>query len=89
MINNFYKELKIRHYLENNDNLESKKAIDCSLGTNPFINSGYIGPNYSKLKNKIIEVIKEDMDVSLNIDNISFGSWHNGNIKKFVSIYDR
>lgn len=89
MINNFYKEFKVRDYLENNTNINLDKALDCSLGTNPFIKNGYIDPNYNKLKNKLIDIIKEDIGIQLNKSNISFGSWHNGDFEKCMSIYGR
>lgn len=89
MINNFYKNFKVRDYLESNENIQLNNAVDCSLGTNPFIKSGYIDPSYSKLKSKLIEVIKEDIGVQLSMSNISFGSWHNGNYTKFMSVFNR
>lgn len=89
MINNFYKEFKVRDYLERNVNIELKGTLDCSLGTNPFVKNGYIDPNYNKLKNKLMEVIKKDIGIQLNTRNISFGSWHNGDFEEFMPIYNR
>ena len=87
MINEFYKTYQIKDYLESTENINPRDYIDCSLGTNPFIHSGYIDPSYPKLKQKLIEIIKEDMDINVTAKNISFGSWHYGNHQKFMSVY--
>lgn len=84
MINNFYKEFKIKDYLEDKVVLK-KNTIDCTLGVNPYIDSNYIDPTYPKLKNKLIEVIKEDTNKLLNTNNISFGTGSMGVLRTLVT----
>ena len=78
MISSFYKNFKIRDYMGDEVLIRNKKTIDCSLGTNPFIKRGYMDSNYNKLKSIIIKFIEKDFSISINSNNISFASWHNG-----------
>ena len=92
MIDNFYKQFRVRDYMENEGRiLESKsKFIDCSLGTNPFLNENIIKKyvesgncvineypinSYEKLKEELIHFWKKYSNISnLNKTNISFGA---------------
>ncbi len=44
MIDSYYKNFKIRDYMDENSLKDclSKKVLDCSLGTNPFIDEKII-----------------------------------------------
>lgn len=84
MINNFYKDFKIKDYLEDEVVLK-KETIDCTLGVNPYLDSNYIDPKYLKLKNKIISVIKKDIGKELSTDNISFGTGSMGVLRTLVT----
>ncbi len=92
MIDKFYKEFSIRDYIENEGMILDKtyKIIDCSLGTNPFLDEEFIRRHmkqasciineypineYDKLKDTLIKFWKENSDVNrLYGNNISFGS---------------
>ena len=91
MIDNFYKDFKVRDYLDNEDLKEqlSDNFIDCSLGTNDFINGDiikkYIGKSdyelnkypiieYELLKEEIVNYWNKYSEYNLTIDNISFGT---------------
>ena len=91
MIKEFYKNFKVRDYM-NEEVLEeqsSNQLIDCSLGTNPFIEEKYIKKyieeynceinkypilEYKLLKSELINFWNEKCNVNLEIHNISFGS---------------
>lgn len=49
MIKDFYKNFKVRDYMENEGYVES--ILDCSLGTNPFIEDKDIKKYISKFIN--------------------------------------
>lgn len=88
MINQYYKNFKVRDYMNNEllTNNFSGEMIDCSLGTNPFIEEGlikkyliesnceinkYASVQYELLKEELLKFWKAD---NLSKDNIAFGS---------------
>lgn len=92
MIDKFYKDFKIRDYMENEGMIldTNSKVIDCSLGTNPFLDNNFVKKyieqascvineypinEYSKLKDTLIQFWRENSDIyKLHRNNISFGS---------------
>lgn len=91
MIDKFYKSFKIRDYMDDNvlKNQSSCDLLDCSLGTNAFIDNNFINEfilksNYEINKYPIIEyeLLKQELlkywnnysQYKLTINNISFGS---------------
>ena len=52
IIDNFYKNFKVRDYMEDEDKsyLVTNEYIDCSLGTNPFIDEKMIKKYIKGLK---------------------------------------
>ena len=92
MIEKFYKEFSIRDYMENEGMIlyKTSKIIDCSLGTNPFLDEDFIRRHikqsscvineypineYAKLKDELIKFWEENSDINrLYRNNISFGS---------------
>ncbi len=90
MISEYYKKFKVKDYME--EIKISKKSLDCSLGTNPFINKGTIKKCINKSKSVInryplneYELLKQKLvdfyhfNPNIELENIAFGSWHNGN----------
>lgn len=91
MIDEYYKNFKVRDYM-NEESLKSclsKKIIDCSLGTNPFIEENlikkyieectseinkYPSIQYELLKDELLIFFKDYLCDSVNKDNIAFGS---------------
>lgn len=84
MINNFYKEFKIKDYLED-EVVVKKHTIDCTLGVNPYIDTNYMDPTYPKLRKKLLEVIKQDTNIKLLPENISFGTGSMGVLRTLVT----
>ena len=92
MIDNFYKQFQVRDYMENEGIVLKTKSriIDCSLGTNPFIDKDAIKKyikrgicvineypinSYEKLKETLIDFWGNNANVNgLNKENISFGT---------------
>ena len=92
MIDKFYRDFKIRDYMENEELIldTTSKVIDCSLGTNPFLDKNFIRKHieqancvineypineYDKLKDTLIQFWEENSNVNkLLRENISFGS---------------
>ena len=96
MIKDFYKKFRIKDYMDNE--LKEKKIdyIDCSLGTNPFIEkrrvieyikkadftpNEYVSNEYLLLKEALLDMYKTYVVDSVNKDNISFGSGTMGIIR--------
>ena len=92
MIDNFYKQFQVRDYMENEDIILDTKSeiIDCSLGTNPFLDKTIIKKyiergncvineypinSYNKLKEALIYFWeKYSNNTELEKENISFGA---------------
>lgn len=91
MIDEYYKNFKVRDYMneETLKNCLSSNIIDCSLGTNPFIEEDlikkyiskcsseinkYPSVQYELLKDELLKFYKDYLDNSINKDNIAFGS---------------
>ena len=91
MIDSFYKEFKIKDYMDEKtlETCLSKDIIDCSLGTNPFINENlikkyttknnceinkYPSIQYELLKKELLYFYKDYIGDDINKNNISFGS---------------
>ena len=95
MINEFYKEFKVKDYIESQKlNISSK--IDCSLGTNPFLDDNmiqkyvkyasslsnqYAVNGYDNLKNVLINFYSNILSKNIGKNNISFGSGTMGIIR--------
>lgn len=91
MIDEHYKNFKVRDYM-NEESLKSylsTNIIDCSLGTNPFIEDSmikkyilecsceinkYPSLEYELLKEELLKFWEEYLYNSVNKDNIAFGS---------------
>lgn len=91
MIDKFYKDFKVRDYM-NEEVLKSssaKKMIDCSLGTNPFIDEKIIEKyirecsseinkypylQYELLKEELLNFWKANINEKVDKNNIAFGS---------------
>ena len=89
IIDEYYKNFKVRDYMNEESfksQLYSTNIIDCSLGTNPFLEDSMI-KNYilnasseiNKYPSLEYELLKEELlkfwkDNNLNKDNIAFGS---------------
>lgn len=91
MISQYYKDFRVRDYM-NNDDLEnqiSNNVIDCSLGTNPFIDekvlkehilncsyeiNKYPCVQYEILKEELIKFWGEYLQKNVTKDNIAFGA---------------
>ena len=91
MIDEYYKNFKVRDYM-NNETLSKSSfnnCIDCSLGTNPFIEEDmikrylseynceinkYPSLQYELLKEELLEFWKEHIYSNTDKNNISFGS---------------
>ena len=91
MINEYYKNFRVRDYM-NEEILKSIQAndiIDCSLGTNPFINENiikecvkqstyeinkYPSIEYEKLKEQLLEFWNKQIGKTIDKENIAFGS---------------
>ena len=91
MIDEYYKRFKVRDYM-NEETLKSclsKNIIDCSLGTNPFIEENlikkyiedstseinkYPSIQYELLKEELLKFFKDYLQGSVKKDNIAFGS---------------
>lgn len=96
MIDRYYKEFKVKDYMENEIINNDKKFIDCSLGTNPFISkrriqkyikkssslcNKYAVDGYELLKEELLNLYKNNINYNVNKDNISFGSGTMGIIR--------
>lgn len=91
MIDEYYRNFKVRDYM-NEEVLKSSLSnniIDCSLGTNPFIEESiikkyisecsyeinrYPSLEYELLKEELLEFWKECLYSDINKDNIAFGA---------------
>ena len=91
MIDEYYKKYKVRDYM-NEETLKSclsTNIIDCSLGTNPFIEESLIKQyikestseinkypyiQYELLKEELLIFFKDYLRDSVNKDNIAFGA---------------
>lgn len=91
MIDKYYKNFRVRDYM-NEDVLKftlSSDAIDCSLGTNPFIEDSmiksyvtdcsyeinkYPSLQYELLKDELLRFWGACLDNNINKDNIAFGA---------------
>ena len=91
MINEYYKNFRVRDYM-NEEILKSIQAndiIDCSLGTNPFINENiikecvkqstyeinkYPSIEYEKLKEQLLEFWNKQIGKTIDKENIAFGA---------------
>ena len=91
MINEYYKNFRVRDYM-NEEILKSIQAndiIDCSLGTNPFINENiikecvkqstyeinkYPSIEYEKLKEQLLEFWNKQIEKKIDKENIAFGA---------------
>ena len=91
MINEFYKNFKVRDYM-NEEILKVAQAndvIDCSLGTNPFMNENiikecvkqstyeinkYPSIEYEKLKEQLLDFWNKQIGKTIDKENIAFGS---------------
>lgn len=91
MINEFYKQFRVRDYMNEEvlKKCSSTNIIDCSLGTNPFIEGDmikkYIGDycseinkypsiQYEILKKELIKFWKKYLYFDVSENNIAFGS---------------
>lgn len=103
MINNFYKNFKVRDYMneEQNSNALNKKLIDCSLGTNPFLEkkdlkkyivryateiNKYPTLQYELLKEELLVFWKNYLLANINKKNIAFGSGTMGILRNICEI---
>ena len=100
MVKEFYKNFKVRDYMENEGKVES--VLDCSLGTNPFIEekdikkyiskatciiNEYPVNRYNELKDVIVDIWNKNTDANINAKNISFGAGSMGilrNLSEFL-----
>lgn len=91
MIDQYYKNFRVKDYM-NNEGLEnqiSSNMIDCSLGTNPFIEESmlqiyvqkcsyelnkYPSIQYELLKEELLKFWKDYIYKDITKDNIAFGS---------------
>lgn len=91
MIDEFYKNFRVRDYMNEEvlKNISSKNIIDCSLGTNPFINEKIIEKyirecsseinkypylQYELLKEELLNFWKANINKKVDKSNITFGS---------------
>ncbi len=90
MIKQFYKDFKVRDYMGEEEKIDySSKVIDCSLGTNPFLDkklisqyvkNGYSEINkyptngYDRLKKELVHFWKIKNNCKINEENIAFGT---------------
>ena len=91
MISKYYKDFRVRDYMENEllSNELTGKMIDCSLGTNPFIDESfiqkhvakgscelnkYLTSGYENLKEELIKYWKKYLQPGVDVNNISFGA---------------
>lgn len=97
MIDKYYKEFKVKDYMDNELNMpKGKDVIDCSLGTNPFITeekikeyiktsksyiNEYHSNEYATLKEAILNRYASILDKSISVKNIAFGSGTMGIIR--------
>lgn len=96
MINQYYREFKVKDYMENEITKNNQKFIDCSLGTNPFIKKRRIEKyikksksvineypinEYILLKKELLKFYKDNLNENVDSDNISFGSGTMGIIR--------
>lgn len=90
MINKYYRDFRVRDYMDNEflSSELSSKMIDCSLGTNPFIEESYIQKytiqgscelnkypslGYEILKEELLKFWKKHLEPGVDKNNISFG----------------
>ena len=90
MIDQFYENFKVRDYMDDKTLKEifSENILDCSLGTNDFINNEFIKSyieksnyeinkypsiEYDLLKDELIKYWQNNSNVFLKRENISFG----------------
>ena len=98
MINSFYKNFNTRDYMDEEllKMCTNNTLLDCSLGTNPFVNSSlieqyvakcsseinkYPSLQYDLLKTELLKFYKEYTVKGVNEDNIAFGSGTMGIIR--------
>ncbi len=98
MIEEYYKKFKIRDYMDDTTLREQSlnDIIDCSLGTNDFIDENIIRKyimnsnyelnrypiiEYDLLKSELIKYWKNNINVSLTEENIAFGNGIMGTIR--------
>lgn len=96
MISEYYRNFKVKDYLPDTIEYDSKKVIDCSLGTNPFIEKRLIDKyikkinrnvneypinSYGILKSELLKFYEEILDKDIDEHNISFGSGTMGIIR--------
>lgn len=91
MVSQYYKNFKVRDYMDNCglENQISNSMIDCSLGTNPFIDQSiikecmekcsyeinkYPSIQYKLLKEELLKFWKEYLYKNVTKDNIAFGA---------------
>lgn len=91
MINEFYKNFRVRDYMNEDvlKSVSSKNIIDCSLGTNPFIDEKIIEKyikecsseinkypylQYELLKEELLNFWKKIISEKIDKNNIAFGS---------------
>jgi len=91
MIDQYYRNFKVRDYMENEGISEElyKNVIDCSLGTNPFLEDNMIKKyikmgtseinkypinGYNKLKEELLKFLKNNSKINISENNISFGA---------------
>lgn len=101
MINEYYKNFRVRDYMEDETLGKSSfvNAIDCSLGTNPFIEDSMIKKyllecncEINKYPSLQYELLKEELlkfwkEYFVDKDNIAFGSGTMGilrNLSEFL-----
>lgn len=98
MVDKYYKEFKVRDYMDEEglSNSLRKDIIDCSLGTNPFIEENlisnyltestceinkYPSVQYELLKEELLKLYKDELHKGVDKDNIAFGSGTMGTIR--------
>lgn len=87
-IDEFYKNFKVRDYVEDNFKELPKKVLDCSLGVNPFQknNNEYPDIQYTRLKKCLLKKFSE-INNTLKEENIAFGQGSIGiirNVFRFI-----
>lgn len=103
MIDEFYKNFRVRDYMNEEvlKNCSNKSMIDCSLGTNPFVDENiikkyiaecsseinkYPSLQYELLKEELLKFWNDYISNEVNKNNIAFGSGTMGILRNISEI---